>query len=101
MPKTISLSVPEAVEGTPFEKDFLEAAQRVLTEQTVLKLYRERKLSTGTGAKLLSMSIYDFTQFLSEHQVAIFDEDEHSLLAGLTAATNAVNAKPQPKKKEQ
>lgn len=99
MPKTIHLSLPAEVEGTPFEKDYRETAQRVLAEQTVLRLYREHKISTGTGAKLLGLSRYDFIQFLGEHQVSVFSQNEDSLLAEVTAGAAAIAAKPPRKGK--
>jgi len=89
MPKTIKLTVPDEVAGTPFEKDYLETAQQFIKEQTVLRLYREHKISTGTGAKMLGMSIYDFIQFLSSHQVSIFNYTEEELRADVEAALKA------------
>lgn len=58
MPKSIKLTVPDEIAGTPFEKDYLETAQQFIKEQTVLRLYREHKISTGTGARMLGMSIF-------------------------------------------
>lgn len=89
MPKTIKLTVPDEVAGTPFEKDYLETAQRFIKEQTVLKLYREHKISTGVGAKMLGMPIYDFIQFLGAHQISVFNYTEEELRADLEAALGA------------
>jgi predicted HTH domain antitoxin len=89
MPKTIKLTVPDEIAGTPFEKDYLETAQRFIKEQTVLKLYREHRISTGVGARMLGMSIYDFIQFLGAHQVSIFNYSEGELQADLEAALRA------------
>jgi predicted HTH domain antitoxin len=50
-----------------------------LKEQTVLRLYRDKKISTGTGAKMLGMPLYDFIRFLGEHQVSIFDYTSEEL----------------------
>ncbi|MGH9835092.1 MAG: UPF0175 family protein [Blastocatellia bacterium] len=89
MPKSIKLTVPDEIAGTPFEKDYLETVQQFIKEQTVLRLYREHKISTGTGAKMLGMSIYDFIQFLSSHQVSIFNYTEEELRADVEAALKA------------
>jgi len=89
MPKSIKLTVPDEIAGTPFEKDYLETVQQFIKEQTVLRLYREHKISTGVGAKMLGMSIYDFIQFLSSHQVSIFNYTEDELRADVEAALKA------------
>ncbi len=92
MQKTIEIAVPDEVVGTPVEKDFLETLERILKEQTVLRLYRERKISTGRGARMLGLSIYDFIQFLSSHQVSIFNYEEGELEADLEAALAAAES---------
>lgn len=89
MPKTIELTLPNEVAGTPFEKDYLETVQQFIKEQTVLKLYREQKISTGTGAKMLGMPIHDFIQFLGAHQVSIFNLTEKELRADVEAGIKA------------
>jgi len=89
MPKTIKLTVPDEIAGTPFEKDYSETAQQFIKEQTVLKLYREHRISTGTGARMLGMSIYDFIQFLGAHRVSIFNYSEGELQSDLEAALKA------------
>jgi predicted HTH domain antitoxin len=92
MAKAIKLAVPEEVADTPFEKEYLETAQQIIKEQTVLRLYSEHKISTGTGAKMLGMTIYDFIQFLGRHQVSVFDSNEASLLSEIEAAVKAAGA---------
>ena len=93
MVKTVIVAVPDEVAGTPLEQTYLEALQQVAKEEVVLKLYREHKLSTGRGARILEMSIYEFMRFLGSHQISIFDYEEGELEADLQAALAA--ARPQ------
>ena len=89
MVKVIELTMPDEFEGTPFEKEYLATAQQVIKEQTVLRLYKERKISTGRGARMLGISNYDFLQFLGQHQVSIFRYDDGELDNDLEAAMSA------------
>ena len=89
MVKTIELTIPDELVGTPFEQEFLDTAQQVINEQTVLRLYRERKISTGRGARMLGLSNHDFLQFLGMHQVSIFRYEEGELEADFKAALSA------------
>jgi predicted HTH domain antitoxin len=94
MQKTIEIAVPAEVVGTPIEKDYSDTVQQIIREQTVLRLYREHKISTGRGAKMLGMTIYDFIQFLSSHQVSIFNYSEEELLADVEAGAKAIVNRP-------
>lgn len=98
MVKTIELTIPDEFAGTPFEQEYVATAQQVIKEQTVLRLYQEGKLSTGRGAKMLGLSMYDFIQFLGKHQVSIFRYEEGELEADLEAALSAVKLNQQPEK---
>lgn len=89
MVKIIELTIPDEFAGTPFEQEYLAAAQQVINEQTVLRLYQERKLSTGRGARMLGLSTHDFLRFLSAHQVSIFRYEEGELEADFNAALSA------------
>jgi predicted HTH domain antitoxin len=89
MVKIIELTIPDEFAGTPFEKEYLATAQQVITEQTVLRLYQERKISTGRGARMLGLSNHDFLQFLGTHQVSIFRYEEGELEADFKAALSA------------
>ncbi len=100
MPKSIKLTVPDEIAGTPFEKDYLETVQQFIKEQTVLRLYREHKISTGAGARMLGMSIYDFIQFLGAHQVSIFNYTEGELRAEVEAGAKALVANPPRRRKK-
>lgn len=95
MVKTITVSIPAELAGTPFEQIYLDAMQQISKEQVVLRLYRESQISTGRGARLLGMSIYDFIQFLSRHQVSIFNYEEGELEADANAARMAATAQPE------
>ena len=48
MSKVVRFEVPKEVQGTKAEREYLAAAQRVLKEQTVLRLYQDR----AAGRKL-------------------------------------------------
>jgi len=93
MSKTyVRLKVPETVKDKNLEKKLLDKVERRLFEQGVLDLYREGEISTGTGAKMLGLPLYDFIQFLGQHQVSIFNLTEEELAADVAAATAAANA---------
>ncbi len=94
MQKTIEITVPDEVVGTPIEKDYSDTVQQIIREQTVLRLYREHKISTGRGAKMLGMTISDFVRFLSSHQVSIFDLTEEELRADIEAGAKAIVNQP-------
>lgn len=95
MPKTITLAIPDEIADTPVEPVYVQAMQQVINEQTVLRLYRDHKISTGRGARLLGMSLYDFIQFLSRHQVSIFNYEEGELEADANAARMAATVQPE------
>lgn len=85
----IRLTVPSEFKGTPLEQDYLRAAEEVLKEQTILRLYREGKISTGAGARLLGMNLRDFIQLLSERKISIFNLSEDELKQEMMAASDA------------
>ncbi len=85
----IHLDIPDVFKGSLLEQKYQATAQRLLQEQTVLRLYQDGEISTGTGAKLLGLSIYDFIQFLGRHQVSIFQLSEDALEADVAAAEMA------------
>ncbi len=88
MSKTIELTIPDEFAGTPLEREYLATAQQVIKEQTVLRLYQERKISTGRGAKMMGLSIHDFILFLGSHQVSIFRYEEEELAVDMQSALN-------------
>jgi predicted HTH domain antitoxin len=73
---TIDLEIPERVQGTELERKLIEKAQKHALEQAVLELYKEGEISTGTGAELLKLSLWDFIRWLGQHEVSIFPSTE-------------------------
>jgi predicted HTH domain antitoxin len=71
MPKrTFELDIPKEATGKQFEREYLQTTQTFLKEQTVLHLYQDGKISTGTGAKMLGMPLYQFLRFLGQHKIS-------------------------------
>ena len=58
MAKSFQFDVPKQAKGKKLEEEFLSTAQTILKEQTVLRLYREKKISTGIAAKMLSLPLH-------------------------------------------
>ncbi len=73
----IEIDVPDAVLGTPLEKKLRQVLSRQALEQAVATLYKNREISTETGANLLGISLAEFIKFLGEKEVSIFDFDEN------------------------
>ena len=83
---TIEVDVPQGVNDAELAAKFSATAARVLTEQTVLRLYQDGEISTGTGARLLGMSEHDFIKFLGQHRAYVFNYEERELEAELIEA---------------
>jgi predicted HTH domain antitoxin len=75
----LEIEIPERIRGTDLEKKLLEKAQKHALEQAVVELYKEGSISTGTGAELLQMPLYDFIQFLGQHHVTVFNDTPEEL----------------------
>lgn len=82
----LEIDIPERIRGTDLEKKLLRKAQKHALEQAVVELYKEGSISTGTGAELLQMPLYDFIQFLGQHQVSIFTSVAEELEQDVQAA---------------
>ena len=82
----LEIEVPERIRGTDLEKKLLQKAQKHALEQAVVELYQEEAISTTTGAELLQMPLYDFIQFLGQHQVSIFNQTPEDLDQDVKAA---------------
>ncbi len=82
----LEIEIPERIRGTDLEKKLLQKAQKHALEQAVVELYKEGTISTGTGAELLQMPLYDFIQFLGQHQVSIFNSVAEELNQDVQAA---------------
>ncbi len=99
MPKTLRLTVPKQVRGKKLEEEYLHTAEAFVREQTVLRLYKENKVSTGTAAKMLGMPLADFMRFAGEHQVSVFPEyTDRELTAELRAGRRAQGVRTRRKK---
>src|SRR6266478_2037983 len=93
MAKSFQFVVPKGAKGKKLEREFLSTAQTILKEQTVLRLYKEKKISTGIAAKMLSMPLHDFMRFAAQHRTSVFPEyTSKELDAELRAGKRAVNA---------
>jgi predicted HTH domain antitoxin len=86
---SIEIEVPERIRGTDLEEKLLEKAHKHALEQAVVELYQEGSISTGTGAELMGMPLYDFIQFLGQHQVSIFNHTAEELAQDVQAAKSA------------
>ena len=101
MAKTyVRFEVPKEVKGKKVEQEYLKTAQQILKEQTVLRLYQEQKISTGTGAKMLGMPLDAFIRFLGDHQVSIFNYPLTELAEDVQAATAAATQAKMARKKK-
>jgi predicted HTH domain antitoxin len=86
---TLEIEIPERIRGTDLEKKLLRKAQKYALERAVVELYKEEAISTGTGAELMGMPLYDFIQFLGQHQVSIFNHTAEELAQDVQAAKSA------------
>lgn len=85
----LEIEIPERIRGTDLEKKLLQKAQEHALEQAVVELYKEGSISTGVGAELLQMPLYDFIRFLGQHQVSIFNYTAEELDQDVQAAKPA------------
>lgn len=85
----VEIEIPERIRGTDLEKKLLQKAHKHALEQAVVELYKEGSISTGTGAELLQMPLYDFIQFLGQHQVSIFNSTVEELDQDVQSAKGA------------
>jgi predicted HTH domain antitoxin len=76
---TIDIEIPDRIRGTALEEMLVEKARKHALEQAVLELYKEREISTGTGAELLGMSLWDFIVWLGKHELSIFPDTEEEI----------------------
>jgi len=86
---SVEIEIPERIRGTDLEKKLLQKAHKHALEQAVVELYKEGSISTGTGAELLQMPLYDFIEFLGQHRVSIFASTPEALDQDVQAAKGA------------
>lgn len=79
MSKVVKFAVPKEVEGTPVEEDYLSAAQQVLKEQTVLRLFEQGTISTGYAAQMLGLNRFEFLDLLAKRQIPVLNYSEEEL----------------------
>lgn len=82
----LEIEIPERIRGTDLEKKLLQKVHKHALGQAVVELYKDGSISTGTGAELLQMPLYDFIQFLGQHQVSIFNYTPEELDQDVQAA---------------
>jgi predicted HTH domain antitoxin len=75
----VQIEIPERLRGTDRERKLLEKVRKHALEQAVLELYKEREISTGTGAELLGMPLWDFIAWLGKREVSIFPSTEEEI----------------------
>jgi predicted HTH domain antitoxin len=101
MPKSLRLNVPKEARGKKLEKEYLNTAEAFVHEQTVLRLYRSEKVSTGTAAKMLGMPLADFMRFAGQHGISVFPEyTQGELATELQFGRRAVQAAKSEKRKK-
>ncbi len=69
----VQIEVPEAVKGTPVEEKFLSAAQDLLQEQVVLRLFEQGDISSGYAGELLGITRYDFIELLGKRGIPVLN----------------------------
>ena len=76
---TIALELPRDLLGA-LEVPRVQVETR-LCELIALELFREGRISSGKGAKLLGATKLAFIQLLTQHQVPYFTESSKELMA--------------------
>ena len=69
----IEIEVPDGLHGTELEGKFLSAAQEVLQEQVILRLFEKGEISSGYAARLLGMTRYDFIEMLGKRGIPLIN----------------------------
>ncbi len=69
----LEVEIPDTIQGTQLEEKFIAAAQQVIQERTVIRLYEQGDISSGYAASILGMSKHDFIQLLARQGVPFFN----------------------------
>jgi predicted HTH domain antitoxin len=67
------VEVPNAIHGTQLEAKYLDAAQKLFQEQTVVRLFEQGDISSGYAAEMLGITKQEFIKLLSKHGVSFFN----------------------------
>ena len=51
-----------------------QSLSQMLKEKLALELYKSHQISLTQGAKIVSMDIYEFMQFVSRHEIPVIDD---------------------------
>ncbi len=89
------IEVPNVLRGTPLEHKFVEAAQQIIQERTVIRLFEQGEVSSGYAASLLGLTKHDFIQLLSKNNVPFFnftDEEWQDELVNIAFADAQLKA---------
>jgi predicted HTH domain antitoxin len=74
MPKvTVEIEVPPAIHGTKLEQKYLSAANRIVEERAVVRLFEQGDVSSGYAAELLGITKYEFLELLKSYNVPFFN----------------------------
>jgi predicted HTH domain antitoxin len=85
----IQIDIPEHIRGTEREHRVLASIRKHALERAVLELYKEREISTGTGARMLGLPLYDFMQFLGKHEISVFPSTDEEIAEEMENVENA------------
>jgi len=69
----LEVEIPDTIRGTQLEEKFVTAAQQVVQERTVIRLFEQGDISSGYAADLLGMNKHDFIQLLAKQGVPFFN----------------------------
>ncbi|CAA6811214.1 MAG: Unknown protein [uncultured Sulfurovum sp.] len=51
-----------------------QSLTQLLKEKLALELYKSHQISLSQGAKMLSLDIYEFMNFVSKHDIPVIDD---------------------------
>jgi predicted HTH domain antitoxin len=83
------VDIPAALQGTLLEAKYLRAAQTLLREQAVIRLFEQGDISSGYAAELLGLVKQDFIKLLQKNNVAFFNLTESEWQEELSAVSLA------------
>jgi len=68
----LSINIPDNIFFSINETE--QNLKKMLKEKLVLELYKSSKITLSQGAKMLSMDIYDFMNFLSKNDTPVIND---------------------------